>query len=107
MGYTRGGNSSPCLDELLFEQTQPKPQAHPFSLLSQSLPASGASAVACMGAASAPPLPLPLQTSSIGGSTKQACSDLFLRRTAVKPVAGTLVMVAKLNKYLRALCLTC
>lgn len=66
MGCTRGGNSSPCLDKLLFEQTQPKPQAHPCSLLSQSLPGPGASAVAWMGAARAPPLPLPLQTSSMG-----------------------------------------
>lgn len=78
----------------MFEETQPKPQAHPFSLLSRSLPASGASAVAWMGAASAPPLPLPLQTPSVGGSTNQACSNLFLRRTAMKPAASTLIMVA-------------
>lgn len=97
MGCTRTGNTSPCLDKPLFEQTQPKPQAHPFSLLSQSLPVSSASAVAWMGAASAPSLPLPLQTSSMGDSINQACSDLFLKRTATKPAAGTSAVVAKLS----------
>lgn len=98
MGCTRTGNMSPCLDKPLFEQTQPKPQAHPFSLLSQSLPVSSASAVAWMGAASAPSLPLPLQTSSVGDSINRACSDLlFLGRTATKPAAGTSAVAAKLS----------
>lgn len=99
-----GWKSSPCLDKLLFEQTQPKPQAHPLSLLSQSLPISAARAVIWMGAASVPPPPLPLQIQVRG--SKPSLLQLALEKSSSETCSCYLNNGSRI-KYLLAPCLFC